>query len=61
MIQGRQSEAHIQSIILMKMGGEFDSPKSLYQAHYNDLLSRLLELNSKKAKDSNILRRYQAN
>ena len=43
----------------MKMGGDFDSPKSLYQSHYYEILDKLLELNKKNKTETNVLRKYQ--
>lgn len=60
MIQGRNSDSHIQSIISMKMGGDIDSPKALYQTFYHELCSKLLEF-SHQSSERNILKKYQSN
>ncbi len=59
-IVGRNSENHIQSIILMKLGLEFDSPKNIYQTHYYELCTRMLEIKKGKADEKNILKKYQS-
>ena len=35
MINTRNSENHLNSLITMNMGSDFDSPKNLYQTFYN--------------------------
>ena len=59
-IVGRNSETHIQSITMMKMGQEFDSPKAIYQTHFYEICSRMLELNKKNVGNRNILKKYQS-